>query len=135
MVLSVRLLLLRLLWKVIVLFRFCQMCPPHSNQFPKTLYACLPFFFSSMFSGMSASNNREMILTEARGCCDWKGHVLHSQIMGTLPSNRCSPGARPRTLQLIASRCDKGIKQRGRRDLGKQKLCNYLDEFCLFFFF
>lgn len=134
MVLSIRL-FLPLLWQVIVLFRFSQMCPPPPISFPRLCMRVCLFFFSRMFSGMSASNNREMILTEARGCCDWKGHVLHSQITGTLPSNRCSPGARPRMLQLIASHCDKGINQRGRRDLGKQKSCSYLDAFCLFFFF
>lgn len=83
----------------------------HPNPSPKHVYVCVFAFFSQlMFSRMSVSNNKEIILTEARGCWDWKGHVLHSQIMETLPLNRCSPGGRPRRVQCFTSQYDKGIK-------------------------
>lgn len=48
-------------WKFIVLFRFCQICPPTQLHLPSMCTCvCVCLFFSwVMFSRMSASNNEE----------------------------------------------------------------------------
>lgn len=89
-------------------FRYAH--PPKSISQACVRVHVFAFFSQVMFSRMSASNNREIILTEARRCCDWKEHVLHSQITETLPSNWCSPGVRPRRVQCFTSQYDKGMK-------------------------
>lgn len=72
---------------------------------------CLLFFLKLSFPECQHQIiKKEIILTEAQGGCDWKGHVLHSQIMETVPSNWCSPAGRSRRVQCFTTECDKWVK-------------------------
>lgn len=86
--------------------------PPKSiSQACVHVCVCLLFFLKLSFPECQHQIiKKEIILTEAWGGCDWKGHVLHSQIMETVPSNWCSPAGRSRRVQCFTTECDKWVK-------------------------